>query len=336
MKRFSLPALVVAVLISTAGRALAWNSVGHMAVSKLAYEQLDDKSRLALFEILKSHPHYKEFLAVGRPADTSEVEWAVLRCSFWPDWVRPRRKDAREVSKYHRGEEHYVNIPLIDPKDEKAFAGKTLIDPDLPNIVTALKQRANDIKTKTVSPEDRAVALCWLFHLVGDIHQPMHNVAYFSSDPAFARGDLGGNKFGIMADGKRWRLHAFWDDLLGLDADYADDSSGHQANLVNQAVKIALKLKAMPMSDAECDKLKNNTTFESWSREGFELARTVAYQKGDGSGLLKPVEIKGDRIPDEVEEVGKQYIERARATAQRQAILAGRRLANRINMVIKS
>lgn len=336
MTRRILPAVVIAVLISTASRAPAWNSVGHLAVSKLAYDQLEDQNRLALFQILKSHPHYKEFLAAGRPAEVSEVEWVVMRCSVWPDWVRPRRKDNRDVSKYHRGEEHYVNIPFIDPKDDKTFAGKTLIDPDLPNIVTALKQRANDLKTKTAAAEDRAVAACWVFHLVGDIHQPMHNVSYFSSDPAFMRGDLGGNKFGIMADGRRWRLHAFWDDLLGLDADYADDSSNHQANLHNQAVKIALKLRSLPMTDADKDKLKTNTTFESWSREGFELARTVVYQKSDGSGILKPVEVKADRVPDDVEEVGKQYIETARATAQRQAVLAGKRLADRIKLLVKN
>src|SRR5207248_1080686 len=112
------------------------------------------------------------------------------------------------------GEEHYVNVPLIDPKDRPFFAGKTLISPDLTNILCALKQRANDLQTRTAAAEDRAVAVCWIFHLVGDIHQPLHNVAYFSSDPAFVEGDRGGNKFGVRADGRKWNLHAFWDDLL--------------------------------------------------------------------------------------------------------------------------
>ena len=257
-------------------------------------------------------------------------------CSVWPDWVRPRRKDARgHVARHHRGEEHYVNIPFIDLRDEKAFAGKTLVDPDLPNIVTALKQRSNELKTKTAAAEDRAVAACWVFHLVGDIHQPLHNVSYFSSAPAFVRGDLGGNKFGIKADGKRWRLHGFWDGLLGVDADYSDDSPAHQTNLYNQGVAVAIKLRSLQLTAADNDKLKNNTSYESWLREGFDLARTVAYQKSDGSGILKPVEAKTDGVADDFEEVGQQYIETARtATAHRKAALAGTRLAHRIKTLL--
>src|SRR5262249_15723724 len=155
-----------------------------------------------------------------------------------------------------------------------------------PNIVSALKHRANDLKTKTVSIEDRAVAACWLFHLIGDIHQPLHNAAYFSSDRAFVGGDMGGNKFAIKADGRKWRLHAFWDDLRGIDCDYGDDSTGHQAAIYREAIKVAESLRGVKLTDADNDKLAKNTTFESWSREGFELACTVGYRKRDGS-LLK-------------------------------------------------
>jgi len=339
MTRFLVPMLMCASLVLGANRALAWNSVGHMVVAKLAYDQLDGKRQLALSGLLKKHPHYQAYLAAGRPGGIeSEVEWVVLRCAVWPDWVRPRKSDPRgsDVTKYNRGEEHYINIPFIDPRDEEFFAGKVLVNPDLPNIVTAIKQRANDLKTKNAADEDRAVAACWLFHLVGDIHQPMHNVAYFSRAKAFIGGDLGGNKFAIKANGKKWRLHAFWDDLLGADADYADDSSAHQAALFRTAVKIAEGLRGLKLTGADEDKLAKNTTFESWSLEGFHLAKTVAYQKGDGSGMLRPVEAKfnGD-IPDYAAEVGQEYIERAHATAERQVVLAGRRLAERITLLLR-
>src|SRR6202034_384826 len=111
--------------------------------------------------LLKNHPHYKEFLSASRPPEIdNEVAWVVLRCAVWPDWVRPRKRESRgnDVSTYHRGEEHYINVPLIDPKDEKLFAGKTLIDPDLTNIIGALKQRSNDLKSGNAAVADRAVA----------------------------------------------------------------------------------------------------------------------------------------------------------------------------------
>jgi hypothetical protein len=338
MTRFFASILAGAVLVSSAGRACAWNSIGHMAVAKLAYDQLEGKQQIALYRLLQSHPHYKTFLSASRPAAIdNEVEWVVLRSAIWPDWIRPRKKDMRgiDVAKYHRGEEHYINVPLINPKDERFFAGKTLVSPDLANIVSALKQRSNDLRTKNAALEDRAVAACWLFHLVGDIHQPLHNVAYFSSDKGFVGGDLGGNKFGIKADGRKWRLHTFWDDLIGTDRDYADDSVAHQGTIYDEAVKAAQSLRGLKLMDADKDKLAKNTTFESWSRESYELAKTVGYQKSDGSGMLKAVEVKFDgEISDNVEEVGKEYIQIARATAGRQVFLAGRRLAERIKMLL--
>jgi hypothetical protein len=316
--------------------AFAWNSIGHMAVSKIAYDQLDAKQQLALYKLLKSHPHFKEYLAAGRPAEVeSEAEWVIIRCSVWPDWVRPRKKDKRDVSKYHRGEEHYCTVPFIDPKDEKFFAGRQLVNPDTTNIIDALKHRCNDLRTKNAAVEDRAVAICWIFHLVGDIHQPLHNASYFSSDPAFRDGDAGGNKFAIKADGKKWRLHTFWDDLLGEDSDYGDDSPKHQAAIYQEALKVAAALRELKLTEGDKTDLEKNLTFASWSREGSELAKAVCYRKGDGKGLLKPVEAKfNGQLPDEAEEVGEQYIRNARALAERRVVMAGKRLAERIRTLL--
>ncbi len=74
-------------------RALAWNSIGHLASAKLAYDKLDEQDKAALFTLLKAHPHYKEFLAAGRPADVDERQWVILRAAVWPDWIRSRRDD---------------------------------------------------------------------------------------------------------------------------------------------------------------------------------------------------------------------------------------------------
>ena len=41
------------------------------------------------------------------------------------------------------------------------------------------------------SPDVKAMAYCWLFHLVGDIHQPLHCTALFSAEH-FPKGDRGG------------------------------------------------------------------------------------------------------------------------------------------------
>jgi hypothetical protein len=330
--------LAVTVSFFTPGSALAWNSIGHQAVSKLAYDQLTEAEQLKIFAILKAHPHYQAFLAAGRPDGVSEPEWVIMRSSVWPDWVRPRRKESRGplVTKYNRPEEHYITHPVIAPGDEEFFAGKTLVGPDFANIVTALKTRCNEIRTKTAVDEDRAVAICWVFHLIGDIHQPLHNASYFSRAPAFVGGDLGGNKLAVRDGSRPWKLHTYWDDLLGVDRDYNDDTAGHQADLYRAALKVAERLRGLTLSDEDKSQMAKNTSFDSWSKEGFELARTVAYRKGDGSGFLPAVEAPFDGpIPDTAPVLGEAYAKRALATAEKRAVIAGKRLADRMKLVLK-
>jgi hypothetical protein len=319
------------------GPVFAWNSVGHMVVSKLAYDRLEDSHKKKLFILLQSHPHFQRYLVAGRPDDISEVEWVIVRSSVWPDWVRPRSaNDPRgdEVTRYHRAEDHYVNVPFVHPRDEAVFAGKTLIDPDVTNILDALKQRCNEVRTKTTADRDKAIAVCWIFHLVGDIHQPLHNVAFFKDTNAFRKGDLGGNLFGVRAGGVGIKLHAYWDNLLGDDPNYADDSANHQARIYREALKIADNLRGLQLAEAEQSKLANNTSFQNWSQESVELAKNAGYRTGDGKILSgAPVPFKGP-IPESAPELGDEYMRAARAVAEVRIMLAGHRLADRLKRVL--
>ena len=47
------------------------------------------------------------------------------------------------------------------------------------NILTALAENENVVKNEG-DPERKAIALAWLFHLVGDIHQPLHTAQLFT------------------------------------------------------------------------------------------------------------------------------------------------------------
>ena len=331
--------LFLTFAILTPFRALAWNSIGHLASAKLAYDRLDEQDKAALFALLKAHPHYNMFLAAGRPADVDEREWIILRAAVWPDWVRPRRDDPRgpNVTRYNRPEEHYTDIPFVDPKDEAAFAGKTLVPPDQSDVLCALRHECGILRSRTAAAEDKAVAICWIFHLVGDIHQPLHNTSFFSSEPGLERGDQGGNLLGVKIDGRVWKLHAYWDDLPGEDANYADDSPEHQRQLFQTALKAADRIRAVELPAEDAEKLAKNRTFASWSREGYELAKKVAYQSTDGSGILKHVVIqRGEPFPEDAPEAGSKYAEKAHAVADVRISLAGRRLAERIHDLLRT
>jgi hypothetical protein len=68
-----------------------------------------------------------------------------------------------------------------------------------PNILTALTD--NEKVAKTGADADKAVAVCWLMHLVGDIHQPLHAVSYYDDD--HPKGDRGGKLLRARDGGRR-------------------------------------------------------------------------------------------------------------------------------------
>ena len=57
------------------------------------------------------------------------------------------------------------------------------------NILTALAENESLVKNGSGDLERRAIALAWLFHLVGDIHQPLHTAQLFTAE--YSRGDRG-------------------------------------------------------------------------------------------------------------------------------------------------
>src|SRR5207237_9808740 len=85
------------------------------------------------------------------------------------------------------------------------------------NIVEALAQCTNELKDASTSGDKKAIDLCWVEHLVGDIHQPLHAATHYS--PAFPKGDSGGNNDMVLRDppypDSKANLHFVWDSIPG-------------------------------------------------------------------------------------------------------------------------
>jgi hypothetical protein len=176
------------------------------------------------------------------------------------------------------------------------------------------------------------VALCWVLHLVGDVHQPLHCAALYSAD--YQEGDAGGNLFGLKVDGRARVLHAYWDDLLGEVPGPYDDTPRRAAKVYDLAVRAAESLRDPKYSrDSLKDQLAEDRTFPRWAQRSHELARTVAYK--DGEEDLAGVKIPGGNVPADAPAASKGYAERARAVASRQAALAGYRLADKLRALLQ-
>ncbi len=97
----------------------------------------------------------------------------------WADDIRTNDKQ------HHRGPLHYINWPF-KPQGQPAELQTT--SPDPVNILTAMAENESVVK-KENDKERKAIALSWLFHLVGDIHQPLHTAQLFNTD--YPNGDRG-------------------------------------------------------------------------------------------------------------------------------------------------
>src|ERR1700687_4330697 len=157
--------VAAALLLSSMAppRAEAWNSTGHRAVAKLAWDRLQAAQREAAPQLLLEHPHLNEFFRKQpRPAEVSEQEWFFLLAATWPDWLRgyanSKRPEDQAIGKYHKGPRHYINLPLIHPADLELFKDKKL-DPPEENIVSALADYLAQLQDPKRAGPERAVAL---------------------------------------------------------------------------------------------------------------------------------------------------------------------------------
>ena len=248
MRSFVLAILLLALLLTTPSRA--WNDTGHMVVAQLAWQRLTPEQRQAVTAILREHPHWREFLVTQRPDNVPEDQWAFWRAATWPDWVK------HEHQQFNHPKWHYINIPFVPAGSSLRVADH---EPGNENILTALAQSIDKLRTST--GQERAINLCWVLHLIGDLHQPLHCATLFCEQ--FPRGDKGGNDSLYRLGSRRIiKLHTYWDDLLG--------KSETPSAIMHGADEAQ---RALAANRAEVTREEQaNSGIESWAKEGFELA----------------------------------------------------------------
>lgn len=241
---------------------------GHMATGSVAYQAMKPEDAAKVAAILEHHPFVKgdwaSELSDPQPANVSRAERLFMLAAAWPDEVRsPKWK-----KKYHHKPWHYVNL--------KYTPGATVPGPILDGqLLDMLPQNVAAAGNSALSQEERAIAICWLLHQMGDLHQPLHVVAFVNTE--FPNGDHGGNEFYFRtkAGNEPTYLHAVWD-KMGVK--YYTDFAGAQDN--------AKKLKAAhPASGLPELKARKPDSFADIAKsEVFPLAAKYAYLDGKLDG----------------------------------------------------
>lgn len=172
------------------------------------------------------------------------------------------------------------------------------------NILWALQEQTALLRNTSQSPLVRALALRFIIHLFGDLHEPMHCVTRVTED--HLKGDYGGNLY-YIEDGRNWHvrnLHSLWDSGAGL----YDSISRTDLNMLSD---LAVELTGEFPPAALPEFVPGDSNFTGWAIESHSIAVSQAYT---GIGYDGPVD--------------PQYRAAAQATVRRRIALGGLRLSN--------
>ncbi len=168
--------LALALLAALPLRLWAWGVDGHRAIGIIAEHHLSDKARHEVVALLGSQ--------------------TLTMVSTQPDEMRllPEYKET--------GPWHYADMASGLAHDQYLQALKVQTEPNAYNILLLkIKEMKDPAKTR----EQRAEALIFVVHLVGDVHQPLH---------AGHVEDKGGNDTKLTYRGRDTNLHSLWDSGL--------------------------------------------------------------------------------------------------------------------------
>lgn len=237
-------ALAALIALALPRPAAAYWEYGHETVAGVAWAEMSPASRRQVAALL----------AQGRLLETPECPVRTLeQASVWADCIKPLGDRFAYAYSWH-----YQNVNVCEPFDLKGPCRDG-------NCVSAqIERNARLLADPKVPARERLMALAFLTHFVGDLHQPMH-----AGDHA----DLGGNKvagnYGYVAG--RTNLHSIWDGYLAERA--ISTPPGGTAGLT------------AGLTPDEKARLASGTV-EEWSREMWAQARDLAYKTlvGDPCG----------------------------------------------------
>lgn len=237
--------------------ANAWSHTGHYAIGAAAQALLADEAPAVERQI-------RQLLA----ADETNTLTAKTMAddAFWADAIE---KDPTIRTATRRW--HFVLLAFDAPDLTAACHRPTrLPNPKFatagqPNdcIVTKITQFADEVHPGT-PPAERLVAVRFLLHLVGDVHQPLHTID---------RADQGGNCTAIqLPGGEPVSLHAYWDDHTVRSALAAQrEAAGRRLTALVRQIPPATRAEWIRSSP------------DAWALESHQAAKATAYRDITGA-----------------------------------------------------
>lgn len=316
MNQFQKPlALVLAVLTlvgSSANLMYAWSESGHHLIALLAFDELTPEEQQKLLAILTLHPRYAEDFTPSEKIRNAD-RFRVGTAGYWPDIVR-------RLPDYNRPTWHYqlgATLTLGDPAQMQVPETPGPLPPEATletqdlYIAQAVELCRRVLGDSQAAPGDRAIALCWLAHLVGDAHQPCHAGSLYAAG-LFPDGDRGANS---IRSRQKNNMHAVWDGLLG--GQFNEGAMNRRVKEISDSAEVtAIGEVAIAKPDALNPLV--------WLAESREAAIAHAYTH-EVLGPINATMEEGGELPEVY--FSESYLQQAGRLAQLRAAAAGKRLA---------
>jgi hypothetical protein len=181
----------VFIVLFWSARVFGWGALGHETIATIALDHMSPTAKAHVQQLLSSNDDF-----------TSGATW--------PDNIK------RQAEWNHTSPYHFTNIETNS--DYLSSLKENLEESTKGDVVQGLLKAETVLRDSRTPDTEKAFALKFLTHFVGDLHQPLH-----SGRPE----DLGGNKISLRWNGKKMNLHALWDTYMVEDY-YKDNFKGKQ------------------------------------------------------------------------------------------------------------
>lgn len=222
-------ALLSLALIALPSVATAWGPTGHRVTARIAQNHLSPAAT-------------RQVEALVGPAGLAPI-------STWADEIKSEpRYTGRGEGAIDTRPWHYINAE--DAAGYDALVARTASDDRIDHLVDALRQHEAVLADREAPAAQRAEALRWIVHLIGDLHQPLH---------VGRAEDKGGNAVKVQWFGQPSNLHRVWDSGL----------------IDSQQLSFSEYVSFIDHAPAERVKATQRGTYDDWAKEGIALRPQV-------------------------------------------------------------
>lgn len=274
---------IAALALMSSSAVFAWGATGHRVVGEVATRFLEIETMAKVHKILAGN--------------------SLARVSTWPDEIK-----SEPATYAHTYNWHYTTwqTDVHDHSEHTENASTGFLLKSI-NEQTAVLRDAN------ATNDQKAFAIKFIVHLIGDAHMPLHVGAGF---------DQGGNFCKVTFHGKQVNLHALWDEVM---IDFTNLSYTELSKFVTQGRTLA-----------EVQAARSGTVID-WVRESKEILPSTypAEVVPSAAGATLKSYCERNVAPENMPKLAYDYSYKHMPVIEKRLYFAGVRLAKILNENLK-